>query len=147
MPDDLVVDKIRKSSHSEIWVTTKEYEGRPFCDIREYFYSSDGPQWLPTKKGVSIPRDFLGRAVDAVEELASKNEVGEVAVLQRSKRQRIRFAIREYEKHVFGEIRIYYTEDPDGSDWKPGKGVTLPLALLGKLAEALKLAEDQMESG
>ena len=145
MVEDIVIAKIKKSTASEVWVVAKEYNGKPLCDIREYFHPADNPQWLPTKKGASISPELLGQAVDAVEAMTRRDTVGEVCVIPRGKKAKLRFAICEYQKHIYGDIRTYYIEGAESDDWKPGKGVTIPLAVLGQLAEALRLAEDQME--
>jgi hypothetical protein len=146
MSDDIVIAKIRKTAVAEVWVVVKEYAGRPVCDVREYFHPDNGPEWLPTKKGVSIPPDLLGQAVEAVDGMAGRDTVGEVWGVSRGAKARMRFAICEYQKHVYGEIRTYYTDEAGSGNWKPGKGVTLPLAMLGPLADALRLAEDQMDA-
>jgi hypothetical protein len=80
------------------------------------------------------------------ERLSRRDAVGEVREIPRGKKAKLRFAICEYQKHVYGDIRTYYTEGPESTGWKPGKGVTIPMAMLGQLAEALRLAEDQMET-
>jgi hypothetical protein len=144
MSKNTIVAKLKKSSVSEVWVAAKEYNNKVVCDIREYFHPADNAEWLPTKKGASIPPDLLGRAVDAVEEMARRDGVGEVCELPRGKNAKIRFAICEYQKHIYADIRTYYVE-AGCDDWKPGKGVTIPLRILGQLAEALRLAEDHME--
>jgi len=142
MPNDIVIAKIRKNSVSEVWVVAKKYKGKISCDVREYFHPPDRSEWLPTKKGVSIPPDLIGQAVDAVQEMAKRGFVGEVAVLPRGERAKIRFAICEFQKHIYAEVRTYYRETSDSNQWKPGKGATFRLEMLGQLAEALGLAEN-----
>lgn len=144
MPDDnQVIAKIKKSAVSEVWVTLKTYAGKRSCDIRAHFHPADSPGWLPTKKGVSVPLEDLAQAVDAAEELSGQEALGVVAEIPRGGKAKLLFAIREFQKHVYGEVRTYYRKD-ENEDWKPGKGVTLPLAMLSQLAEALRLAEDQV---
>lgn len=145
MSNNIVIAKIRKSSVSEVWVVAKEYQGKISCDIREYFHPADRSEWLPTKKGVSIPPEFISRVVDAVEEMGERYSVGEVATFPRGERAKMCFAIREFQKHIYAEIRTYYRETSDSDDWKPGKGVTLRLEMLGQLAQALGLAEDYFD--
>jgi len=145
MPDRIVIAKIKKSAASEVWVTLEEYHGQRSVHVREYFHPADNPEWLPTKKGVTIPPELLGQAVDAAEALAKRDIVGVVAELDRGKKARLRFAIAEFQRHIYGELRIYYIQDANSKDWKPGKGVTLPLSVLGRLAEALRMAEDHLD--
>lgn len=136
-----VVAKLRKTAISEIWVSIKTYEGKRSCDIREHFYSEDARSWLPTKKGASIPVDMLPQAVDAVALCAQSTAVSVAAEISRGKRAKTRFAVCDFKGHMYAEIRIYY-RDSDDADWKPGKGVTIPMRLLGQLVDALRIAED-----
>jgi hypothetical protein len=144
MSNDVVIAKIKKNAVSEVWVVGKIYAGQLLCDIREHFHPADNPEWLPTKKGVSIPPELLGLAVDVAEEMAIQDHVGEVRSIPRGRTAKIRFAICEYQKHIYGEIRTYYLDGSETGEWKPGKGVTLPLSKLGQLVEALRLAEDEI---
>ena len=140
MAADLVISKIRKNASSEIRVILKEYKGKHSCDIREYYLNPDSSEWVPTTKGVSIPLDMLGEAVDAAEALAEKDQVCEVSSLSCGKTAMIRFGICEFNKRIYGEVRKYYKKN---EDVLPGKGATLPLSKLGELAKALRLAEDE----
>lgn len=145
MPSNVIIAKIRKNSISEVWVLVKEYKGKPSCDIREHFHPADSPEWLPTKKGVSIPTELVGQAVDAIEELAKKNTLCEVATIPRGERAKIRFAICEFRKHIYAEIRTYYRDNSENDLWKPGKGVTFRLDMIAQIAEALRLAKDYLD--
>ena len=141
MPDELIISKIRKNAANEIWVALKKFKGSELCDIREYFLPDASPNWLPTKKGISFPRADLAEVVDAAEKLASSNEVGTVAEIVRGTRTKACFAVREFNKHIYAEIRVYFQEE--GNDaWKPGKGVTLPLSKVAPVVEALQMAEE-----
>ena len=145
MAADLVVSKIRKNASSEIRVVLKEYKEKRSCDIREYYQPPNTAEWRPTPKGVSIPLDMLGEAVDAAEALAEKDQVCEVASLPFGKNAEIRFGICEFNQRVYGEVRTYYINHAGGEEWKPGKGATLPLSQLMQLAIALCLAEEEAE--
>ncbi|MBZ5497789.1 MAG: transcriptional coactivator p15/PC4 family protein [Acidobacteriia bacterium] len=146
MREDIVIAKIRKNAASEIWVVAKGYAEKRTCDVREYFHPADSPEWLPTKKGVSIPLELLAQTIDAVEEMAGRKTVGQVCELPRGNKAKMRFAICEYQNHTYAEVRIYYNNGASDDDWKPGKGVTVPLAMLIPLVEALRLAEDATAS-
>ena len=146
MSGDMVIDKIRKSSVSEVWVVVKEYKGKTYCDVREHFHPADSTEWLPTKKGVAIPTNLISQAGDAVQEMAKRESVGEVTLLPRGERAKIRFAICEFQKHIYAEIRTYYRETSDTNQWKPGKGATFRLEMLGQLAEALCIAKDYINN-
>ena len=88
---------------------------------------------------------WIPEIVDAAEEMAETSTVGVIAELDRGEKTRICLSIREFQKHVYGDIRLHYRDKKDSDDWKPGKGVTLPLSKLGPLVEALRMAEDNMD--
>jgi hypothetical protein len=144
MSDDLVIAKIRKGSASEVWITVTEYAGLSRLDVREHFRPSDGHDWLPTKKGVSIKAPQARQAVAAAEELAEVDGPGEVATVPISPKARLRFAVCEFNKRVYAEIRTYYREDATQDRWKPGKGVTFRLASAAEVARAIRVAEEHL---
>lgn len=144
MNNELIISRIRKSAANEVWIVLKKYMGKDLCDIREYFLPDNSPDWLPTKKGVSIPLEILPEIVDAAEEMAAMSTVGVIAELKRGNRAKICLSIREFNKHVYGDIRTFFREDEEADNWKPGKGVTIPLSKLGPLVEALRMAEDSI---
>ena len=138
-----IVAKIRKSPASEIWVDLTEYSGEARIDLREYFLPDEGSEWRPTGKGVAIPLMLMAHARDAVYALAERDVVGEVAAIPKGRNTEIRFALREYRNHIYADIRNYYTKD-DGESWKPGKGITLRLAMLGTLVDAMRMIEKDL---
>ncbi len=48
-----------------IRIEKKEYKGHTFIDIRKYYQDSDG-EWLPTKKGVTLPLIKAQEIVNAI---------------------------------------------------------------------------------
>ncbi len=48
-----------------IRIEKKEYKGHTFIDIRKYYQDGDG-NWLPTKKGVTIPLDKINDVIEAL---------------------------------------------------------------------------------
>jgi hypothetical protein len=104
MAEDILIARIKKSSVSEVWVVAREYNGRPLCDIREYFHPADNPEWLPTKKGATVPSDLLVQVVDAVEAMATRDAVGEVREIPRGKKAKLR---------VLRDLRISRHEEID----------------------------------
>lgn len=145
MHENKVIAKIKKSASREVWVSLAQYKGKLRIDIREFFRVDDETKWTPSKKGVTITHEDIAEAVDAVESLVQKDSIGVVSELNRGKRGTLRFAVCEFNKHVYGDIRYYYRSDPGEDEWKPGKGVTIPLPRLSELAEALRMAEDELD--
>jgi Transcriptional Coactivator p15 (PC4) len=54
----MVIGEFRKNTVELVKVSWEKYKGSRFIDIRAYFQNKDG-EWLPTKKGIAIPKDKL----------------------------------------------------------------------------------------
>ena len=55
---------------TEIRVGHRTYKGKPFLDIREFYW--DGKKMKPTKKGVTIPPQDLSNFMKAIEKASNK---------------------------------------------------------------------------
>ena len=143
MSEGLVIARIRKGPASEVWVVVTQYAGTARLDVREYFRLREGQDWLPTRKGVSIRAPLVGEAVAAAEELVGASTPGEAAAVSLGPKTRLRFAICEFNKRVYAEIRTYYREDTTVDQWKPGKGVTFQLAVVSEVVKAMRMAGQQ----
>mgnify|MGYP000945934044 CR=1 FL=1 len=61
---------IEKSTTQRINIEAKEFNGKKYIDIREYYIESlDDPIWKPSKKGVTIPIDKVGELKEIVARL------------------------------------------------------------------------------
>ena len=53
---------------SPTFAIVNEYKGKSYLDLRIYYTTDDGINWLPTKKGVTVSPDNLELLKDAVDE-------------------------------------------------------------------------------
>lgn len=51
-------EPIQKSDTNQIRIAIKSYEGHEYVDVREYFKEKESGNWLPTKKGFTIPTSY-----------------------------------------------------------------------------------------
>ena len=63
----MVVGEIERGETEVLRVSTEEYKGRKYVDVRIYFSNDEG-EWKPSKKGVTIQPDRM----DAFLELLKK---------------------------------------------------------------------------
>jgi hypothetical protein len=141
---EATVAKLKKNTIAEVWVCLREYQGRQYVDVREYFLLGDDRQWHPTKKGIMLAPELLPQVIDGVEALDGVTEMGTVAAIRKSTREEIQVGIREYQNSRYGEIRVWFWAE--GGEKKPsGKGVTFKLELIDSLLEALRGAEENLE--
>ena len=52
----MFIGEIERGETEVLRVSTEEYKGRKYVDVRIYFESDEG-EWKPTKKGVTIQPD------------------------------------------------------------------------------------------
>jgi hypothetical protein len=50
-------DPIQKKDDTQLRITIKSYKEHEYIDIREYWKPPNNDQYLPTKKGVTLPTD------------------------------------------------------------------------------------------
>ena len=51
---------VEKNKDTKFMLTTSEWRGNVYVDLREYYLTADEPrEWLPTKKGVRFRKDLL----------------------------------------------------------------------------------------
>jgi len=59
----MIIGEIARNETEVLRISTAEYKGRTYVDVRIYFEGDDG-EWKPTKKGITIQPDkveeFLG---------------------------------------------------------------------------------------
>jgi hypothetical protein len=51
------LDPIQKKEDTQLRLAIKSYKDHQYIDIREYWKPPDNDQYLPTKKGITIPVD------------------------------------------------------------------------------------------
>lgn len=60
---------IRKNESEQVQIDIREYKGKKYLDIRLWYQSGDGSEYLPTKKGVSLPVVLLPEFQKAIASL------------------------------------------------------------------------------
>jgi hypothetical protein len=69
MAEEKVFGKFPRTATEEVRAGIKEFRGKKYIDFRTYYMDKQG-EWKPTKKGITLPTDFmpdLRKAVDAIE--------------------------------------------------------------------------------
>lgn len=136
------VAKVKKNANAEVWVSLRDYQGRQFVDVREFFLLAEDRQWHPTRKGVMIQPELLAQVIDGIEALDALADVGTVAEIRKSASEEIQVGLREFEGKRYGEIRKWYWAE--GGEKKPAKGVTFKPDMVDRLVKALHAAEGEL---
>jgi hypothetical protein len=67
----MVVGQVERNQTEVIRISTEEFKGRSYVDVRVYFEDSEG-EWKPTKKGVAISPDKLDQVIQLLKEAQEK---------------------------------------------------------------------------
>ncbi len=59
------VGEIERNETEVVRVSTEEFKGRKYLDIRVYFDNGEG-EWKPTKKGVTIQPDRVDDFIELI---------------------------------------------------------------------------------
>ncbi|MGD0231653.1 MAG: transcriptional coactivator p15/PC4 family protein [Syntrophorhabdales bacterium] len=54
----MIIGEIERGETEVLRISTEEYKGRKYVDLRIYFENNDG-EWKPTKKGVTVQPERL----------------------------------------------------------------------------------------
>ena len=66
--EGVLVGTVGKRPNEQILVGLREFRGTRFIDIRAYF-ETDGGEWRPTKKGVTLPIDAFPEFAEVIASL------------------------------------------------------------------------------
>ena len=66
----MIIGDIPRNETEVLRVSTAEFKGRKYVDVRVYFESDQG-EWKPTKKGVTIQPDKVEEFIELIKK-ASK---------------------------------------------------------------------------
>jgi hypothetical protein len=73
------IGRIQKNKTTSTLVQLTEFKGQKYMDIREFFTTGTG-EFIPTKKGVSIPVSKLSDIVTLVEKCEAKSHEQSIGV-------------------------------------------------------------------
>ena len=63
-----LIATVPKSATEQLQISINEYKGKSYLDMRIYYTTDDGLNWLPTKKGVTVSPENLELLKDAIDE-------------------------------------------------------------------------------
>ena len=66
--DAKILATIPRNATEQLQISINSYKEKKYLDLRIFYTTDDGANWLPTKKGVTISPDNLVTLKDAVEE-------------------------------------------------------------------------------
>lgn len=59
---------ISRSATEQLQVAIKEFKGKSYLDLRIFYTTDDGANWLPTKKGVTCSPENIELLKEAIDE-------------------------------------------------------------------------------
>ena len=67
MAEPKLIATVPRSATEQMQISINEYKGKSYLDMRIYYTTDDGANWLPTKKGVTCSPDNLEILRDAID--------------------------------------------------------------------------------
>jgi len=67
MDNEIKIAEFERGPGQQIVIRRTQFKGKEYLDIRQFFQGDDD-QWLPTKKGVSIPWELRQQLLKALED-------------------------------------------------------------------------------
>ena len=67
----MIIGEIQKTGTDKIIVTIKEFKGKTYIDVRNFFENDEG-EMIPTKKGVSLTPENLDELIHLLTEAKKK---------------------------------------------------------------------------
>ena len=117
--------KIQKNEHTQLRVEETEYKGRLLVNIRDW-YEADG-EYLPTKKGVTVPPELLPELIEGLTAL-NKKLVNEVS--KTKDKQEVYIIAKTKEDAQFHKKKMYKTLE-DALEKSPPDGYFIYWAVVG----------------
>ena len=68
MAEAKILATIERSATEQLQISVSEYKGRSYLNMRIFYTTDDGENWIPTKKGVTFSPDQLDLLSEAIEE-------------------------------------------------------------------------------
>lgn len=68
MAEGKILTTIPRSATEHLQIAINEYKGKSYLDLRIFYTTDDGANWLPTKKGVTVSPDNLQMFKEAIEQ-------------------------------------------------------------------------------
>lgn len=63
-----ILTTIPRSATEQLQISINEYKGKSYLDMRIFYTTDDGINWLPTKKGVTCSPEHIEVLKDAIDE-------------------------------------------------------------------------------
>lgn len=75
-----MIATIPRSATEQLQIALKEFKGKKYLDLRIFYTTDEGTNWLPTKKGITCSPDNLEILRDAINEAMKEFATGEEEV-------------------------------------------------------------------
>jgi len=66
MDEERVIVEFERGAGQKVVVRRTRFREKDYLDLRQFFEGDDG-QWLPTKKGVSLPWELRSALIEALQ--------------------------------------------------------------------------------
>lgn len=75
--DSKLIATIPRGATEQLQIALSEFKGKKYLDLRIFYTTDSGLNWLPTKKGVTVSPENLELLKDAIEQAITELADGE----------------------------------------------------------------------
>lgn len=68
MPEQNIIKEITKNDDTVIRISTTQFRGQEYIDIRSYVKNQEG-EYIPTKKGITLSKSVLPEVLAALQQI------------------------------------------------------------------------------
>jgi len=69
-----ILATIQRSDTEQLQISLSTYKGKKYLNMRIFYTTDEGANWLPTKKGVTFAPDQLDLLTEAIEDAKKELE-------------------------------------------------------------------------
>jgi hypothetical protein len=139
---DVVVACFKKNAREAICVGTNQWKGETRIFIRTFVSSLEGDDLIPTKKGISLPRDRYPQLLEGLKAVGDVAGERDVARIRKSERYEVRVSFNVYKGTPLVSVRTFVRVG-NKDNWSPTpQGVSVRLELYPQLLEAVEKLGD-----
>lgn len=62
-----LITSVSRSATEQLQIAINEYRGKKYLDLRIFYTTDNGANWLPTKKGITVSPENLETVKKAIE--------------------------------------------------------------------------------
>jgi hypothetical protein len=134
---EVTIPGFPKNATEHVAAAVQEYKGKCSAHLRVYMRSADDEtEFVPTRKGLTLPLDKVGELRDGVRLLRDVAATNRVVAVIDDGREQVRVGVHTFKGNLYAYVRRHYKS---GGEWKPSpKGLDVRAELVDDLVDLVE---------